>query len=426
MKEADILLMENDRSSAILVWWDTIDDGIAYFSKDLLRPWQVVNRLPSINLICRKAGLARMIERIPPVMRHLFQFWPRTFVLPADKDKFMQLFEASETQAYIFKPDGGSLGLGIRIVRPGDKFSIPNTLTIAQEYIPPKLLNNKKFDLRVYVLIAQVDPLQVYVYRDGIARVCSKEYCDGKDRFSQITNTAVNRQNGGVAIGEITRLISDVFGELQRTENVIPAVIWSRIDYAIVCTIAAAWGYLREGEERLCPPSPYSRCFQVLGFDVLLDAQMSAHILEVNYRPSLGADIPEEKTLKTRMLKEAVQIAAPHAPAQQKVDELPKGSRKERDDNWANTWQMPQKMGELIDSTPPTEPRLFKRVFPGGAFDRTVKYICAEVQKIGVGIVGGLPQLGLPRLGPETVPRAGPPTQRSQGKAAMTGLPKLG
>ena len=58
--------IKNDR--AVLVWFDTIRD-LDYFS--ILKPWQVVNRLPQANVICRKAPFVRIIQRIQPFFQEL-------------------------------------------------------------------------------------------------------------------------------------------------------------------------------------------------------------------------------------------------------------------------------------------------------------------------------------------------------------------
>jgi len=40
----------------------------------------------------------------------------------------------------------------------------------------PYLIDNLKFDLRVYALIYGTDPLRVFVYQEGIARFATEEY----------------------------------------------------------------------------------------------------------------------------------------------------------------------------------------------------------------------------------------------------------
>lgn len=40
------------------------------------------------------------------------------------------------------------------------------------------LLDGKKFDLRVYCLITNLDPYVCYIYEEGLVRVCAEKYDD--------------------------------------------------------------------------------------------------------------------------------------------------------------------------------------------------------------------------------------------------------
>lgn len=71
---------------------------------------------------------------------------------------------------------------------------------MAQEYIRrPMLINGLKFDVRVYVLVLRVDPLSVFVHRQGLVRFATVPYRPPTSgnlstQRMHLTNYAVNRR----------------------------------------------------------------------------------------------------------------------------------------------------------------------------------------------------------------------------------------
>ena len=305
MEAAGISYTEEDQS-ALLVWFDTIKDT-DYFSK--LLPYQIVNRIPSVNLICRKAPLVRILQNISPCLVDFPQFLPESFILPVQNAPFLAAVNKHQKK-WIVKPDGGSLGQGITIIQKDQEFSPNTNLAIAQEYIESYLLNGYKFDLRVYALVSSISPeLEIFVYHDGVARFCSQK-ADSNSIYGSLTNTAVNRQNAGVSISQITRRIETVFNDLASSGANIPE-LWKRIEQVIILTIISIQNFMSKSAHEKCPSMGLPRCFQILGFDILLDPLLNPWIMEVNYRPSLDYDTDEEKQMKIKMLASAMKIAAP-------------------------------------------------------------------------------------------------------------------
>ena len=62
----------------------------------------------------------------------------------------------------------------------------------------PYLIDGLKFDMRIYVLLYGVDPLRLFVFREGLARFATEEYnCPVKNNmdnlFMHLTNYSINK-----------------------------------------------------------------------------------------------------------------------------------------------------------------------------------------------------------------------------------------
>ena len=76
---------------------------------------------------------------------------------------------------------------------------------VVQEYLKdPYLIDDLKFDLRLYVLVLSCEPLKIFMYQDGIVRFATKKYqpldcnSDRKELNNfcmHLTNYAVNKEN---------------------------------------------------------------------------------------------------------------------------------------------------------------------------------------------------------------------------------------
>ena len=61
----------------------------------------------------------------------------------------------------------------------------------------PLLIGGKKFDLRIYVLVTNYQPLTVYLYREGFGRFTHQRYSsnmeDLSNTFMHLTNVAIQK-----------------------------------------------------------------------------------------------------------------------------------------------------------------------------------------------------------------------------------------
>lgn len=65
-------------------------------------------------------------------------------------------------------------------------------------------------------------------------------------------------------------------------------MIFKKIEDICIKTVLAGEPYMFQGMEQYVPHP--QNCFELLGFDILIDSNLDPWLLEVNLSPSLGCD----------------------------------------------------------------------------------------------------------------------------------------
>ena len=69
---------------------------------------------------------------------------------------------------WIAKPPNMWCGVGIKVIKDFSEVPAANPLLCVQKYIKqPLLINNHKFDIRVYLLVTSVQPLRICIYEEA-------------------------------------------------------------------------------------------------------------------------------------------------------------------------------------------------------------------------------------------------------------------
>lgn len=103
---------------------------------------------------------------------------------------------------YIVKPESGCQGKGIFLTNNAEDLS-PEDHYVVQQYIKkPMLIDDLKFDCRLYVMLFSVDPLRIYFFKEGMARFSTEPYKTPSKKnlsnmFMHLTNYAINCRNKG-------------------------------------------------------------------------------------------------------------------------------------------------------------------------------------------------------------------------------------
>lgn len=220
-------------------------------------------------------------------------------------NEFLDHFKAlAKTQpkrnSWIAKPSNGSQGKGIKIIDSLDELDLQEPCVISRYIANPLLINGHKFDLRLYVLVTCYEPLRVYIYKEGLVRFATEVYSTKAAKsnpFMHLTNYAINKKNEKFVANE--GLEHDDVGfkwSLTAFCNHLEQVgidmdlMWSRIYDVVIKTLSCGESYVLSAMRQ--HQLYRNNCFEVFGFDILIDSELKPWILEVNLNPSLVTDSP--------------------------------------------------------------------------------------------------------------------------------------
>ncbi|XP_060583318.1 probable beta-tubulin polyglutamylase isoform X5 [Ruditapes philippinarum] len=281
-----------------------------------MKKYQKINHFPGMSEICRKDLLARNMNRMLKMFPKEYNVFPKTWCLPADYGDFQAYCRQKKNKTYILKPESGCQGRGIWVTK-NPKDVKPHEHMICQHYMSrPLLIDGFKFDLRIYTLVTSCDPLRIFVFKDGLARFATNKYTEPTHSnvdnvYMHLTNYAINKHSEDF-------IRDDEAGSKRRisTTNRYMAKkgydvdkMWADIDDVIIKTLISAHSVLKHNY-RTCFPNHVkgSACFEILGFDVILDRKLRPYVIEVNHSPSFGTDSELDREIKGALVYDTLQL----------------------------------------------------------------------------------------------------------------------
>uniref|UniRef100_A0A3Q0S654 Tubulin tyrosine ligase-like family, member 6 n=1 Tax=Amphilophus citrinellus TaxID=61819 RepID=A0A3Q0S654_AMPCI len=184
---------------------------------------------------------------------------------------------AKKHKTFICKPDTGCQGKGIFITKSSKDIK-PGEHVICQPFI----IDGFKFDLRIYVLVTSCDPLSIFMFKEGLARFCTTKYSEPThsnvdDVCMHLTNYSINKHSENFVRDDDSgskRKLSTL-NKLLESMNCSTEKIWNDIEDVIIKTLISAHPILKHNYQTCFPShTTGSACFEILGFDVLLDHRL--------------------------------------------------------------------------------------------------------------------------------------------------------
>jgi len=290
-----------------------------------LEPWQLINHFPNHYELTRKDLMVKNVKRYQKTMKKegmdpaLLDFVPVTYMLPQDYSLFVEEFRKQPNTTWIMKPTSRSQGKGIFLfnklsqVKKWAAGQMPANGKAAENYVvsryidDPLLIGGKKFDLRLYAVVCSYRPLKVYLSALGFARFCNEKY---SNEVQEIDNMYMHLTN--VAIQKHGETYNDKHGNKWPLQN-LKTYIAGAYGSAVCRRLLADIDNVVIGSLKACQNVMINdrHCFELYGFDVIIDSNLKPWLIEVNASPSLTASTRADRLLKTKVIHDTLLAVCP-------------------------------------------------------------------------------------------------------------------
>lgn len=267
-------------------------------------------------MITKKDGLARNLKRMRGVYgATVYNFSPIAFNLPHDYTRFVTEYTKQKEKQketgkkndlyWICKPADLSRGRGIFVFKDLSELTYDCTAVVQRYISHPFLIGGYKFDLRIYVSVPSYHPLRIYIHEEGLVRFSTDKY--DLDRlgnlFSHLTNTSINKHSPMYAadkdqIGSGCKWTLTQLRHYFRQENINDQTLWMKIINIIILTLII--------QHSQVPPA--ENCYELYGFDIIIDENLKPWLLEVNFSPAMSCDSQVDVLVKKPMLHDMLDM----------------------------------------------------------------------------------------------------------------------
>ena len=175
-----------------------------------------------------------------------------------------------------------------------------------------------------------MDPLKIYIYNEGLVRFASEPYQAGLkgSKFSHLTNYSINKKNENFVQNKNSEeqdvgnkwSLSALQAHLSKL-GINMTLMWGKIYDAVIKSLISVESSLHTcGSRKTAAQGAGSRsnCFELFGYDIMLDSDLNPWILEVNLAPSLTADSPLDYHIKSNLVVDLFNLAGIRRPVAKK------------------------------------------------------------------------------------------------------------
>jgi hypothetical protein len=316
-----------------------------------------INRISGTEIFREKDTQCWILNQCKKYFPESFNFHPGSYCVAKDYDMLQKdVMQSGANKLWIAKPSDGGDGDGIFLFKTMEELhanGMQDDMVIQQYIGNPLLLNKRKWDSRIYVIVHGINPMKAYISTDcGLGRFCTEEYdtSDTANIYSHLTNYSINRKSDKYVNAEEEEEESTVPDEIKFNTKMPMSAVWkliqkeypeADIDALKKKVIDCASNTLRSCRSAIevkcaemmnmnMTEGTNNKFFHVLGLDIMFDDNFDAWLFETNRFPSMDISLTQpgkdgsiekhrsiiDEKIKGTLLQEAFKILV----AKQKSD----------------------------------------------------------------------------------------------------------
>lgn len=293
----DCLLVGKSLSSIHDDDWNIIaqDEDLTIYKKELDRlkkMGKLTGSYGNINKLCNKnylkikhdnnklssSYLKDMIYSIKSLLDNVLLYYPQAKM-------------SGHENIWIMKPSGLSRGRGIECIKslgPALKCMKNQAQFIVQKYIEnPLLLKQRKFDIRQWILVTSISPLEIWKFEEFYLRFSAFDYSteDISNVFIHLTNNSITKLSENKEKEEEMKFKGNMcsrdefinYLKNQYKKDIYHDILEEKINTILRLTIDSAKDQIEHRDNS----------YEIFGFDLMVDENFNVWLIEVNSSPAM-------------------------------------------------------------------------------------------------------------------------------------------
>jgi hypothetical protein len=267
--------------------------------------YQKYSNYVGASIFSNKDSLYNIYKKQQKKFKIGYNYMQETYIYPEEKEiinKRFSNYRLDIKNLWILRSKQSSKGKNTHIFQSLDNESKEFVLTKYVENL--HLINGKKYNLLLYILITGIKPLRIYLNDEGLVQIAKEKFSLDKNKlknkFIHITNNNNAKNKGN------EELYFKDYQKYLREQDIDYLLLRERIVDIIIKTVISGYDYLLSKLDEYNLNDRNS--FNLFGYDFLIDKNFEPHLIDISKRPEMKISGNIDKIIKERIFIDTLNI----------------------------------------------------------------------------------------------------------------------